>query len=191
MDQSNNCPSFLKLIEEDDPLFLSKDNWDKKTEPKGKASVLCDENQSSKSNNCPSFLKLIEEDDPLFLPVVAHIDAVEEPTIDEQQDGRVYKFVRMASKDFRLPDNVSRIAKLDSDLKPMTVRLLHLTEQEEFTNRTRREKRGEGFRYALCKWSRFMKRARINEGDTVHFSFDETHQVLNVELVVPHKRSTD
>ncbi|KAJ0463812.1 hypothetical protein HanHA300_Chr14g0519821 [Helianthus annuus] len=108
---------------------------------------------------------------------------VEEPAIDEQQDGRVYKF--------RLPDNVSRIAKLDSDLKPMTVRLLHLTEQEEFTNRTRREKRGEDFRYALCKWSRFMKRARVNEGDMVHFSFDETHQVLNVELVVPHKRSTD
>ncbi|KAJ0931313.1 hypothetical protein HanPSC8_Chr04g0160181 [Helianthus annuus] len=143
------------------------------------------------SNSRPSFLKLIEEDDPLFLPVVAPIDAVEEPAIDEQQDGRVYKFVRMASKDFRLSDNVSRIAKLDSDLKPMTVRLLHLTEQEKFTNRTRREKRGEGFRYALCKWSRFMKRARINEGDMVHFSFDETHQVLNVELVVPHKRSTD
>ncbi|KAF5760511.1 hypothetical protein HanXRQr2_Chr16g0754371 [Helianthus annuus] len=64
----------------------------------------------------------------------------------------------MASKDFRLPDNVSRIAKLDSDLKPMTVRLLHLTKQEEFTNRTKREKRGEGFCYALCKWSRFMQR---------------------------------
>ena len=83
------------------------------------------------------------------------------------------------------------MAKLDSDLKPITIRLLHLTQQEEFTNRTRREKRGEGFRYALCKWSRFMKRARVNEGDMVHFSFDETHQVLNVELVVPHKRSTD
>ncbi|KAF5805183.1 putative transcription factor B3-Domain family [Helianthus annuus] len=116
-------------------------------------------------------------------PVVAPIDAVEEPAIDEQQDGRVYKFW--------LPDNVSRMAKLDSDLKPMTVRLLHLTQQEEFTNRTRHEKKGEGFRYALCKWSRFMKRACIKEGDTVHFSFDETHQVLNVELVVPHKRSTD
>uniref|UniRef100_A0A251S3G9 Uncharacterized protein n=1 Tax=Helianthus annuus TaxID=4232 RepID=A0A251S3G9_HELAN len=148
--QSNNCPSFLKLIEEDDPLFLFKDDWDKKTVPIGEVSVLCDENQSSK-------------------PVVAHIDAVEEPAIDEQQDGRVYKFVRMASKDFRLPDNVSRIAKLDSDLKPMIVRLLHLTEQEEFTNHTRREKRGEGFRYALCKWSRFMKRARINR--VIRFTF--------------------
>ncbi|KAJ0901262.1 putative transcription factor B3-Domain family [Helianthus annuus] len=163
--------------------------------------------------------------------VVAPIDTVEEPTIDEQEDGRVYKFVRTASKDFvsfniilrttyiknyifihikvhcyfyilllinfilktiqQLPDNVSRMAKLDFDLKPMTARLLHLTEQEEFTNRTRREKRGEGFRYALCKWSRFMKRTRINEGDTVHFSFDETHQVLNVEFIVPPKRSTD
>ncbi|KAJ0623691.1 hypothetical protein HanIR_Chr01g0034991 [Helianthus annuus] len=77
--------------------FCSKMIGIKKPEPKGEVSVLCDENQSSK-------------------PVVAHIDAVEEPTIDEQQDGRVYKFVRMASKDFRLPDNVSRIAKLDSDL---------------------------------------------------------------------------
>ncbi|KAJ0468757.1 hypothetical protein HanIR_Chr14g0700311 [Helianthus annuus] len=48
MDQSNSRPSFLKLIEEDDPLFLFKDDWDKKTEPKGKTSVLCDENQSSK-----------------------------------------------------------------------------------------------------------------------------------------------
>ncbi|KAF5802409.1 hypothetical protein HanXRQr2_Chr06g0259171 [Helianthus annuus] len=53
------------------------------------------------SNSRPSFLKLIEEDDSLFLyPVVAPIDAVEEPAIDEQQDGHVYKFVRMASKDF-------------------------------------------------------------------------------------------
>ncbi|KAJ0538840.1 hypothetical protein HanRHA438_Chr08g0349481 [Helianthus annuus] len=33
-------------------------------------------------------------------PVVAPIDAVAELAIDEQQDGRVYKFVRMASKDF-------------------------------------------------------------------------------------------
>ena len=35
-----------------------------------------------------------------FQHVVAPIDAVEEPTIDEQEDGRVYKFVRTASKDF-------------------------------------------------------------------------------------------
>ncbi|MFS8017900.1 hypothetical protein Hanom_Chr15g01385841 [Helianthus anomalus] len=84
------------------------------------------------------------------------------------------------------------MVKLGTDLKPMTVRLLHLPEQEEFTNRTRLEKRREGWRYALCKWSRFMKRARINECDKVHFSFDETHQVLNVELVVPHqKKSSD
>ncbi|KAF5774658.1 hypothetical protein HanXRQr2_Chr13g0603211 [Helianthus annuus] len=56
----------------------------------------------------------------------------------------------MASTDFRLPDNISRIAKLDSDLKPITVRLLHLTQQEEFTNRTRREKKKMVFvmRYA-------------------------------------------
>ncbi|KAF5764783.1 putative transcription factor B3-Domain family [Helianthus annuus] len=125
--------------------------------------------------------------------VVAPIDVVDEPAIDEHQNVRVYKFRRMASKDFRLPDKVSSMAKLGADLKPMNVRLLHLPEQDEFTNRTRREKRGESWRYALCKWSRFMKRARINERDTIHFSFDETHQVLNVELVVPHqkKKSSD
>ncbi|MFS8017901.1 putative transcription factor B3-Domain family [Helianthus anomalus] len=36
----------------------------------------------------------------VFNPVVAPINAVEEPAIDEQQNVRVYKFVRMASKDF-------------------------------------------------------------------------------------------
>ncbi|KAJ0880307.1 putative DNA-binding pseudobarrel domain superfamily [Helianthus annuus] len=80
------------------------------------------------------------------------------------------------------------MAKLGVDLKPMTVRLLHLPEQVEFTNPTRREKRGEDWRYALSKWSKFMKRARINEGDTVYFSFDKTHQVLKVDLVVPHPK---
>ncbi|KAJ0663416.1 putative transcription factor B3-Domain family [Helianthus annuus] len=124
--------------------------------------------------------------------IVAPIDVVDEPDIDEQHNVPVYKFHRMASKDFRLPDKVSSMAKLGGDLKPMTVRLLHLPEQDKFTNPTRREKKGEDWRYALCKWSRFMKRARINEGDTVYFSFDETHQVLNVELVIPHqKKSSD
>ncbi|KAJ0477413.1 hypothetical protein HanHA300_Chr13g0488251 [Helianthus annuus] len=120
--------------------------------------------------------------------IVAPIDVVGEPAIDEQENVPVYKFHRMASKDFRLPDNVSRMAKLGADLKPMTVRLLHLPEQLEFTNPTRREKNGEDWRYALSKWSKFMKRARINEGDTVYFSFDKTHQVLNVDLVVPHPK---
>ncbi|KAM0046959.1 putative DNA-binding pseudobarrel domain superfamily [Helianthus debilis subsp. tardiflorus] len=97
----------------------------------------------------------------------------------------------MAFTDFRLPDNVSRMAKLDSDLKLITVRLLDLTQQQEFTNRTRREKKEKSFRYALCKWSRFIKRARIKVGETVHFPVDETDQVLNVELVVPHIKRTD
>ncbi|MFS7898998.1 hypothetical protein Hanom_Chr09g00831871 [Helianthus anomalus] len=83
------------------------------------------------------------------------------------------------------------MTKLDSNLKPITVRLLHLTKQEEFTNHTRREKKENGFHYALCRWSRLMKRAGIKAGDTVHYSFDETDQVLNVELVVPHIRCTD
>ncbi|KAM0044085.1 hypothetical protein Hdeb2414_s0010g00349051 [Helianthus debilis subsp. tardiflorus] len=28
MDQSNKCPSYLKLIEEDDPLFLVKSKFE-------------------------------------------------------------------------------------------------------------------------------------------------------------------
>ncbi|MFS7962931.1 hypothetical protein Hanom_Chr08g00732261 [Helianthus anomalus] len=67
-------------------------------------------------------------------PVVAPIDSVAEPAVDKQPDGRLYKFVRMDSTDFTLSDNVSRMAKLDSDLKHITARLLHLTQQEEFTN---------------------------------------------------------
>ncbi|KAM0046961.1 hypothetical protein Hdeb2414_s0009g00322841 [Helianthus debilis subsp. tardiflorus] len=97
----------------------------------------------------------------------------------------------MASTNFRLSDNVSRMAKLNSDLKLITIILLDLTQQEEFTNRTRREKKEKGFRYALCKWLGFVKRARIKVGETVHFPFDETDQVLNVELVVPHIKRTD
>ncbi|KAJ0707685.1 hypothetical protein HanLR1_Chr09g0321191 [Helianthus annuus] len=93
--------------------------------------------------------------------VVAPIDVVDEAAIDEHENVRVYKFRRMASKDFRLPNKVSSMAKLGADLKPMTVRLLHMPEQDDFTNRTRREKRGESWRYALCKCSRFMKRALI------------------------------
>ena len=55
------------------------------------------------------------------------------------------------------------MAKLGVDLKPMTVRLLHLPEQDDFTNRTRceREEKVGVMRYALCKCSRFMKRALI------------------------------
>ncbi|MFS7944907.1 hypothetical protein Hanom_Chr06g00517751 [Helianthus anomalus] len=58
---------------------------------------------------------------------------------------------------FRLPDNVSRMPKLDFDLKPITVRLLHPIPQKEFINGTRREKKDKGFRYALTRWSRFIE----------------------------------
>ncbi|KAM0071483.1 putative DNA-binding pseudobarrel domain superfamily [Helianthus debilis subsp. tardiflorus] len=86
----------------------------------------------------------------------------------------------------RLPDDVSRKAKLNLGLKNITIRLLHLNPQKEFPNGTRREKRVKGYRYALRRWSRFMNIAGIKVGDTVYFCFDETEQVLSVEKVVPH-----
>ncbi|MFS7911047.1 hypothetical protein Hanom_Chr02g00113421 [Helianthus anomalus] len=56
----------------------------------------------------------------------------------------------MASKDLRLPDKVSSMAKLGADLKPMTVRLLHLPEQEEFPTLpgVKREEKVGVMRYA-------------------------------------------
>ncbi|KAJ0693882.1 hypothetical protein HanPI659440_Chr15g0602461 [Helianthus annuus] len=92
---------------------------------------------------------------------------------------------------FRLPDTVSRMAKLDFGLKPITIRLLHRSPQNEFSNGIRREKKDDCFRYALTSWSRFMKFAGIQVGDTVYYSFDEIDQVLSVGLVVPHMRHTD
>ena len=84
------------------------------------------------------------------------------------------------------------MARLDEGLKDITVRLMHLDPPHEITNGTRRERKsGGGWRYALTSCKKFMKAARIKPCDTVHYSFDETDQVLNVELVVPHKRSTD
>ncbi|KAJ0753440.1 putative transcription factor B3-Domain family [Helianthus annuus] len=116
---------------------------------------------------------------------VTPIDAVND--VDEQPDGGVLQFVRMAGQHyFRLPDPVSRMARLDEGLKDITVRLMHLDPPQQFTNGTRRERNNEsGFRYALTRWSKFMKSARIKVGDTVHFSFDENDQVLSVEKVVP------
>ncbi|MFS7930090.1 putative transcription factor B3-Domain family [Helianthus anomalus] len=117
-------------------------------------------------------------------------NGVENNFVDVEVDEPLVALIDSVAEPVRLPDNVSRMAKLDSDLKPITVRLLHLTQQEEFTNYTRREKKDNGFRYALSRWSRFMKCAGIKVGDTVHYSFDETDQVLNVELNVPHIRCT-
>ncbi|MFS7959763.1 hypothetical protein Hanom_Chr08g00694971 [Helianthus anomalus] len=89
--------------------------------------------------------------------VVAPIDSIAAPAVDEQPHDRRYKFVRMEATYFRLPDNVSRMPKLDFDLKPITVRLLHPSPQKEFINGTRREKKDKGFRYALTRWSRFIE----------------------------------
>ncbi|KAJ0684421.1 hypothetical protein HanLR1_Chr11g0391021 [Helianthus annuus] len=109
--------------------------------------------------------------------VVAPIDSVND--LYEQPHGR------------RLPDPVSRMAKLDLGLKDITVRLLHRDPPEQFTNGTRRERKQEGFRYALTRWSKFMKSAGIKVGDTVHYSVDENDQVLSVEKVLPYVRCTD
>ncbi|KAF5811374.1 hypothetical protein HanXRQr2_Chr04g0180681 [Helianthus annuus] len=92
----------------------------------------------------------------------------------------------MAADYFRLPDDVSRKAKLDLGLKNITIRLLHLNPQKDFPNGMGREKRVKGYRYALRRWSRFMNIAGIKVGDTVYFCFDEIEQVLSVERVVSH-----
>ncbi|KAM0014316.1 putative DNA-binding pseudobarrel domain superfamily [Helianthus debilis subsp. tardiflorus] len=90
---------------------------------------------------------------------------------------------------FRIPDPVSRMARLDEGLRDITVRLMHLDPPQQFTNGTRCEiKSNGGWRYALTSWKTFMKTARIKVGDTVHYSFVENDQVLSVDLVVPYVR---
>ncbi|KAM0008044.1 hypothetical protein Hdeb2414_s0124g00804621 [Helianthus debilis subsp. tardiflorus] len=60
---------------------------------------------------------------------VAPIDAVND--VDEQPDGG------------RLPDHVSRMARLDEGLKDITVGLMHLDPPQQFTNGTRCERNNE------------------------------------------------
>ncbi|KAJ0535775.1 putative transcription factor B3-Domain family [Helianthus annuus] len=81
---------------------------------------------------------------------------------DEEINGGVKKFVRMAGEDhFRIPDPVSRMARLHEGLKDLTVRFAHLDPPLQITNGTRRERRERkgkaGFRYALTSWKKFMK----------------------------------
>ncbi|MFS7984370.1 hypothetical protein Hanom_Chr11g00985681 [Helianthus anomalus] len=49
------------------------------------------------------------------------------------------------------------MAKLDLCLKDITVRLLNRYPPVQFTNGIIRERKREGFRYALRRWSKFMK----------------------------------
>ncbi|KAJ0626418.1 hypothetical protein HanHA89_Chr01g0012941 [Helianthus annuus] len=123
------------------------------------------------------------------VPSVAPIDVVNE--IYEEPHGPVHRFSRMANTNFMLPDRVSEMAKLDLGLKDITVRLLNRDPLVQFTNGTRRESKCEGFRYALSRWSEFMKIAGIKVRDTVDFSFDENEQVLSVENVVPYVMSSN
>ncbi|KAJ0715494.1 hypothetical protein HanPI659440_Chr13g0501821 [Helianthus annuus] len=92
---------------------------------------------------------------------------------------------------FRIPDPVSRMARLHEGLRDITVRLMHFDPPKQFTNGTRREKKtGGGWRYALTSWKKFMKAARIKPRDTVHYSFDENDQVLRVKRVEPYDSRT-
>ena len=95
----------------------------------------------------------------------------------------------------RIPDPVSRMARLHEGLKDLTVRFSHLDPPLQITNGTRRERRERkgkaGFRYALTSWKKFMKAGMINVCDQVHFSFNENDQVLTVERVVPYVKRTN
>ncbi|KAJ0575889.1 putative transcription factor B3-Domain family [Helianthus annuus] len=95
------------------------------------------------------------------VPLVPPIDAVNE--IYEEPHSRVYRFSRIVGTDFMLPDRVSEMAKLNICLKDITVRLLNLEPPVQFTNGTRRERTHNGFRYALRRWSKFMKTAGIKD----------------------------
>ncbi|KAF5813803.1 hypothetical protein HanXRQr2_Chr03g0103001 [Helianthus annuus] len=85
-----------------------------------------------------------------------------------------------------LPNRVSEMAKLNLCLEDITVKLLNMEPPFQFTNGTRRERTHNGFRYALRRWSKFMKTAGIKVRDNVDFCFDENEQVLSVEKVVPY-----
>ncbi|KAJ0859132.1 putative nucleic acid-binding protein [Helianthus annuus] len=92
---------------------------------------------------------------------VAPIDVENE--VGELIHGGVRRFVRMAGERyFRIPDPVSRMARLDEGLRDITVRLMHLDPPQQFTNGTRRERKSDGgWPYALTSWKKFMKAARI------------------------------
>ncbi|KAJ0569328.1 putative transcription factor B3-Domain family [Helianthus annuus] len=93
---------------------------------------------------------------------VAPIDVDNE--VEEQIHGGVTRFVRTAGEDyFRIPDHVSRMAKLHEGLKDLTIKFLHLDPPLQITNGTRRERRtnGRGYRYTLTSWKKFMKAAQI------------------------------
>ncbi|KAJ0448551.1 putative transcription factor B3-Domain family [Helianthus annuus] len=95
---------------------------------------------------------------------VAPLDAEDDD--DEEINGGVKKFVRMAGEDhFRIPDPVSRMARLHEGLKDLTVRFSHLDPPLQITNGTRRERRERkgkvAFRYALTSWKKFLKAGMI------------------------------
>ncbi|KAJ0600071.1 hypothetical protein HanIR_Chr03g0112391 [Helianthus annuus] len=93
--------------------------------------------------------------------VIPPIDAVNE--IYEEPHSRVYRFSRSIGTDFMLPNRVSEMAKLNLCLEDITVKLLNMEPPFQFTNGTRRERTHNGFRYALRRWSKFMKTAGIKD----------------------------
>ncbi|KAJ0947956.1 putative replication protein A, OB [Helianthus annuus] len=111
--------------------------------------------------------------------LVPPIDAVNE--IYEEPHSRVYRFSRTVGTDFMLPDRVSEMAKLNICLKDITVRLLNLEPPVQFTNGTRRERTHNGFRYALKRWSKFMKTVGIKYMSFVNLSTPET---FNIDVTI-------
>ncbi|XP_022003222.2 uncharacterized protein LOC110900650 [Helianthus annuus] len=71
------------------------------------------------------------------------IDAENEA--DDQIDGYVRRFSRFSrmagERYFRIPDPVSRMARLHDGLRDITVRIMHFDPPKQFTNGTRREKK--------------------------------------------------
>ncbi|KAJ0441653.1 putative transcription factor B3-Domain family [Helianthus annuus] len=61
---------------------------------------------------------------------------------DDQIGGSVRRFSRMAGERyFRIPDPVSRMARLHEGLRDITVKLMHFDPPKQFTNGTRRKKK--------------------------------------------------
>uniref|UniRef100_A0A251V1F9 Uncharacterized protein n=1 Tax=Helianthus annuus TaxID=4232 RepID=A0A251V1F9_HELAN len=109
--------SFLKLIDDYDPIFLEIPYdfasllWGRKV-PYGQCLELIDDDlcncrslnllRTQESNKCPLFLKLIEEDDPLFL-------GKSNVFVDENLTLKVKSKFEMDLDKFLIPNNKSHV----------------------------------------------------------------------------------
>ncbi|KAJ0640504.1 putative nucleic acid-binding, replication factor A [Helianthus annuus] len=122
---------------------------------------------------------------------VAPIDVDNE--VEEQIHSGVTRFVRTAGEDyFRIPDHVSRMAKLHEGLKDLTIKFLHLDPPLQITNGTRRERRtnGRGYRYALTSWKKFMKAAQIKKWKKTRADFNNARKVYCYDMIVMDSEGT-